>query len=60
MTTLTDYECDTAKGRLRDMIDDLAERHKLEIRLRAAAYRAKLKGRSYARSLGQLRRWAKR
>lgn len=60
MTSLTDYECDSAKARVRDLIEDMAERQKLEIRIRAAAYRAKLKGRSYARSLGQLRRHAKR
>lgn len=48
---------DPVRDRLAAWIDTLARRAGTEISLRAAAHRARLKGKDYRRSLGQLRRW---
>jgi hypothetical protein len=42
---------------LERFIDELAAWHSYELTIAALALRARLAGRSYTRSLGQLRRW---
>jgi len=46
-----------AKRRVASLVDRMHERASLEIRLKAAAHRARIRGKNFRRSLGQLRRW---
>jgi hypothetical protein len=46
-----------ARARVYAGIVRMHDRASLEIRLRAAAHRARIRGKNFRRSLGQLRRW---